>query len=207
MLHEVAPGDCLLSLAHRYGFADARTIYEHPENADLRQARPNPSLLAPGDRVFIPEKPAKQLACATDATHRFTVSRPVAFVRLVLRDRQENPIPDSDYVLRVGSIELRGRTSEGLVEQKVDASAQSAELLVPERGLRLRLRIGHLDPIDTAAGLKARLRNLRYHVSSTDDLDDAATTQALRAFARKEGLAEDADLDAIRGALTTKHGS
>jgi hypothetical protein len=207
MLHAVAPGECFLSLARQYGFADARTLYEHPENAELRRTRPNPALLAPGDQVFIPEKRAKQAVCATEATHRFTVQRPVAFVRLVLRDRRESPIPDSDYVLRVGSVELRGRTSEGLVEQKVDAAAQSAELFVPDRGLRLRLRIGHLDPIDTVSGLKARLRNLRYHVGATDDLDDATTRQALRAFARKEGLGEDADLDAVRSALTQKHGS
>ena len=206
MIHEVAPGECLVSLAHRYGFSDPRILYDHPANAELRRARPNLSVLAAGDRVFIPERSPRAVECSPGTSHRFRVKRPAVVVRLVLRDREENPIRDSDYVLHVGGTALRGRTSGGLVEQRVPPTVDAAELVVASLGLRMTLRIGHLDPIDTPSGLKARLRNLRYPVGATDSIDDPTTARALRAFARKEGIGDDGGLDAIRSALTRKHG-
>ena len=63
--HRVKQGECLTSIAARYGFADWRAIYQHPNNAELRKKRPNPSLLFPGDALFIPEKRRKTVAAQT----------------------------------------------------------------------------------------------------------------------------------------------
>ena len=54
-VHEVKQGECLSSIARRFGFRDWKKIYQHPMNADLRQKRPNPNVLHPGDRIFISE--------------------------------------------------------------------------------------------------------------------------------------------------------
>ena len=55
-VHKVEPGESLYSIAHKYGIACWQSIYEHPDNADLRRRRPNPHVLHPGDEVRVPEK-------------------------------------------------------------------------------------------------------------------------------------------------------
>jgi hypothetical protein len=40
-LHDVAQGDCLLSIAEQYGFF-WETLWEHPRNAELKQTRKRP---------------------------------------------------------------------------------------------------------------------------------------------------------------------
>lgn len=42
-IHRVAQGECFCSIAEARGFADARTVYDAPENRTLREVRPNPS--------------------------------------------------------------------------------------------------------------------------------------------------------------------
>lgn len=54
--HTVAQGDTLISIAHQYGFCDWKTIYFDGSNSELREQRPDPMVLAPGDEVHIPDK-------------------------------------------------------------------------------------------------------------------------------------------------------
>ena len=54
--HMVKEGECLDSIALDHGFADWRTIYDHPKNTDLRSKRPDPNVIHPGDKLFIPDK-------------------------------------------------------------------------------------------------------------------------------------------------------
>ena len=58
--YTVVQGDCLASIAASHRFADWRTIYDHPKNAQFKKKRSNPNIIQPGDELFIPEKEAKQ---------------------------------------------------------------------------------------------------------------------------------------------------
>ena len=58
------------SIAALYGFADYQLIYGDGANAELRRLRPNPNVLYPGDRVFVPEVTPSKQDCAVDAKHR-----------------------------------------------------------------------------------------------------------------------------------------
>ena len=57
----VKPGDNLTVIARKFGVASWRELYNHPRNADFRRMRPNPNLIYPGDRLFVPgqEKTAR----------------------------------------------------------------------------------------------------------------------------------------------------
>jgi Ca-activated chloride channel family protein len=52
--YTVKPGDCLASIARQHGIGDWRRIYDHPENKEFRDKRPDPNRIYPGDVVWIP---------------------------------------------------------------------------------------------------------------------------------------------------------
>jgi LysM repeat protein len=57
----VRPGDTLSAIAGKYGFANFLFIYNDPANATIRQRRPSPNLIQPGDRIAIPASRAAQI--------------------------------------------------------------------------------------------------------------------------------------------------
>lgn len=69
MLHTVIRGESLSLIARKYGVDSWRTLYYAPQNAGFRAKRPNPNLIHPGDRIFVPVRgnqtsaPPKQGAC------------------------------------------------------------------------------------------------------------------------------------------------
>jgi len=63
-------GDSIPSLAHDNGHF-WETLWNHPQNADLKRRRRTPNILNPGDEVFIPELRLKTVSKPTDATHKF----------------------------------------------------------------------------------------------------------------------------------------
>jgi N-acetylmuramoyl-L-alanine amidase len=81
--HTVTQGECISSIAERYGLF-WETVWNHPNNAELRQQRENPNVLRPGDVVFVPERREKLESGATDTRHRFLKKGVPAKLRLRL---------------------------------------------------------------------------------------------------------------------------
>lgn len=212
-IHTVTQGECLSSIAKKYGFAQWKTLYDHPENAELKKQRKNPSLLLPGDGVWIPEKEQKEVECAAGQKHRFTVKSPKALFRVVLKDGSGEHYGNKKYELTVGDRTWKGTTDgKGLVEQKIEQDAAEAQLVVwldDKTSHAWTLRLGHLDPAETVSGAQARLRNLGYDAGPIDGQPGPKLEAALRAFQKKNGLSEtgtldDATKDKIRAAHDAK---
>lgn len=55
---------------------------------------------------------------------------------------------------------------QGVVRIKVPVHITEVQLLLPGQGIRIPVRVGHLDPIETNSGQKGRLTNLGYHPES-----------------------------------------
>jgi len=85
-IHVVKSGESLSAIAAKYGFADWHALYEHPANVKLRDARPNPNLIHPGDKIFIPDKKQNAYTVTTNKTHTFTVKAPKAKGETFLRN-------------------------------------------------------------------------------------------------------------------------
>lgn len=199
--HQVRQGECLSSIAARYGFADWKAIYEHADNAELRKKRPNPNVIHPGDRVTIPDRELKEVGCATGAVHRFVVKAQPTRLKIRFRDAEGKGYADRKYQLVVGARTLEGRTDgDGLVDQPVPAHEARGELTVwlhgeDTDGYKLSLDLGALDPPEEISGAQARLVNLGFDGVEVSGALDDGTREALRAFQEKHGLTVSGALD------------
>jgi N-acetylmuramoyl-L-alanine amidase len=93
--YTVQQGDHLASIAKAFGFSDWRTIWTHPNNADLKKNRQNPNVLYPGDQLFVPDRQLRQESCNTDNKHGFVKKTSDLKLRLTLRDQYEQPIANA----------------------------------------------------------------------------------------------------------------
>lgn len=211
--HTVEQGDCLSSIADLYGFADYRTIYDHSANAALKQNRPNPNVLLPGDTVVIPDKEQKEISCAAGQQHIFQVQRPTTFLRLRIQDDQNKGFANKKYRLTIDGVRTEGQTDgDGLITQKISPSAINGNLLVwiyddPHASpVPFPLDLGHLDPVTEVSGVQGRLNNLGFDCGSVDGVMGPDTEDALRAFQTQMGLPVTGQPDsATQAKLTQVH--
>ena len=65
----VNAGDCIDSIAYGHGML-WKSIWNHPENQELKQRRKDPNVLAEGDEVFVPEIELRDEDAATESMGR-----------------------------------------------------------------------------------------------------------------------------------------
>ena len=208
----VQAGDCLSSIAKKFGFRDWKVIYDDPNNKDFKKARPDPNVIYAGDTIFIPDpkESTKKVSAPVEQLNKFKVKLPKTLLRIQVKDEEEKPIAGKKYELRLGDDVRKGSTDgDGVVEQKVDPEITEAKLLVydgdPDTGPLWvwDVHIGHLNPADFPSGARARLNNLGYFCGpATDDIDtsqddpiDERTALALAGFQETNKIKRTGDLD------------
>ncbi|MGA8152334.1 MAG: peptidoglycan-binding protein [Terriglobales bacterium] len=194
--HTVAQGECLSSIAAQAGIP-WKTIWNHPDNAELRQKRKDPNVLYPDDIITIPDNVLRQVSCATDASHKFVKSADLTHIKLrLLLDDQ--PRAGVKYELQVAGQSIKGTTDGGgYLQADIPPDAQSGVLLVGDGNAQdvFEIDFGTLDPIDTDSGVRGRLDALGY------DVDDDFQA-AVKAFQTKEKLDPTGNVDnALRAKL------
>jgi Putative peptidoglycan binding domain/LysM domain len=204
--HVVIQGDCLSSIAKQYGLLK-QTIWSHARNASLRQQRPNPDTLFPGDIVFIPPLHESEFDRPVDQMHKFVLNCDrIRFpLRLLLNDE---PRADEPYVLQIRSRKLSGKTDkDGWIDQSIPADAEEGLLSLQEDKEKYVVEFGHIDPIDKVTGVQGRLRNLGYFDGEIDGQLDAETAGAVAAFQAKHKLNPTGEIDtATRSLLQQDYG-
>lgn len=200
--HRVRSGECISSVALAYGFFPD-TIWDHPENAALREERADPNVLADGDEVFIPDRRPRVVTCATDQTHRFKRRGVPEYFRLQLA-RYGQPRAGEPFQLEVDGVLHEGRTdADGKIEVRIPPNARRAVLIIGED--RYELALGHVDPITHEAGVRQRLENLGYLASKTASAHELAV--ALHRFQIDQELEPTGELtDETRDKLRAAHG-
>src|SRR5437867_4630138 len=190
---EAKKGDCVISIASAAGFADWHTVYDAPENADLRKKRPDPHILVEGDKVFVPDMKPMEITLKAGHTYLIKTKSLWATVELALNDPSGNPYAGKKWELRVGDEVYKGTTDgKGGLKQKVPPDAKEGDLTVildDKHKLEWTIDIGGLDPIDTISGVQCRLNNLGYNTGA-DAMGTlgAGTAHALRDFQNDMGL-------------------
>ena len=113
------------SIAHSAGlFPD--TIWDHPQNSDLKTLRQDMNVLFPGDSVYVPDKQQRVETAATDKKHKFRRRGVPTRLRLQLFN-VETPRADEAYELTIDGAAHQGTTdAKGVIELWVPPGAQRA---------------------------------------------------------------------------------
>lgn len=204
--YTVKEGDCILSIATEHGLF-WETVWNDPKNKELKDLRKDPNVLMPGDKVYVPELRPQEISVGTDVKHGFRRKGTPGMLRLQLKDDDE-PRENAAYTLVIDGIIIEGNTdSDGYIKQRIPGNAKRAKLLLNDGGEEYEIRLGGIDPIDSASGVQERLRNLGFDCPSTG-IFDAGTTMAIRKFQRARKLKEDGTMDDdTKAALLNAHGS
>ncbi|HEY0077862.1 MAG TPA: peptidoglycan-binding domain-containing protein [Pyrinomonadaceae bacterium] len=193
--HVVGEGESLIGISEDYGFF-AETIWNHPDNAELKRLRKHMNILAPGDEVSIPDKREKVVSKPTGRLHRFRRKGVPALFRLQLLEYDE-PKAMLDYVLSVDGVELGGRTDrDGFLEEYVPNNARKGLLNVNNGELLIEINFSTLNPVKEVRGYQQRLKNLGYYRGEVSGELNEETKAALAKFQRHVNLKETSEPDA-----------
>jgi hypothetical protein len=211
--HVVQQGEHLSQIAKQYGFRDFNTVWNHPDNADLKKLRQSPNVLFPGDTVKIPDKTQKKESRPTGQKHSFKLAGGRLLLRLALRDFGNQPLVNTACQVKVDGASTELTTdANGRVEVPILATSKEATLvfkdpLVPF-DLSVPIKIGHLDPVEEVSGQKARLSNLGYITRPLEEVDDAIFARTVQEFQCDLGLPVNGVCDtATQNKLKELHGS
>jgi len=156
-MHKVKQGECIDSIALRYGFFPT-TLWTHGENEDLRARRKDRNVLMPGDMVFIPDLETVTTDAATDKKHVFRRKGVPSRVRLrFLKPKEQEAPPEEDvaddpsnfveptqppasqemepiagapYRLTIDGVTKEGNTDgDGMLEEAIPPNARSGEIV------------------------------------------------------------------------------
>lgn len=210
--HIVKPGECLSSIAAKYGFASWKTIYDDPANSDFKAKRPNPNLIYAGDALVIPDKKKKSSGKPTGKKHKFKVKTEKTLLRL------KPDVPETyRYVLDVGLRSYKGKTDgKSVLEHEIRPDAEEATLTLwpasdgddpPDDAIRYALAIGHQAPLEETAGVQGALTALGYYWGEIDGIAGPITQEAVKAFQLDQGDEPTGIIDdPLRDKLRQKHG-
>ena len=188
--HSVKQGEHLPKIAAQYGFRDHQSIWDHPDNADLKQTRQDPNVLYAGDIVVIPDKEIKQESCATDQHHVFKVLGHTLPLKVRILDFFGDPVADTQCELL---IDLKSHSlttdGDGFVQLDIPIDAKGGELRI--NNMNLPFRIGTLDPVEERSGWQERLTNLGYTAGLTQAPAENTLQSAVEDFQSDHDLKVD----------------
>lgn len=202
--HTVQQGECVSSIAFENGFF-VETIWNHPNNASLKQQRKDPNTLCAGDVLFIPDKREKVVDKPTESVHRFELKNTPALLSLQMFDEDEYRSNQS-YEIEIDGVVRTGTTdSEGVLRESILPNAKRAKLIIGPDLAEFDLQFGQIEPPTEMRGIQARLNNLGFECTISGQLD-AETKRALSRFQRACEIEETGEIDsATRQKLDDLH--
>lgn len=204
--HVVKQGEDLTDIAVKYKFSDWKDIYNHSKNKKFQMRRPDPDVIMPGDKLYIPDVEKKKVSVSTGKTHRFVVKSPGQQFRIKFDLHEDLFREKLRAVLNIGSKTIEASVrDDGLIEMDVNNTAAGEGRLDIYVGpdsefpdYTFTIGLSHLDPVDEITGLQARLNALDFDCGEVDGNMDSLTSKAVREFQTEYKL----KVDGIAGAST-----
>jgi N-acetylmuramoyl-L-alanine amidase len=187
--HTVVQGDSMASLAKKYGFI-YQQLWEHADNAELKELRGNPNILLEGDSVFIPDIETKEVEIATEERHTYRRKGIPSKLTLQLFDQGEPRVGLLYTIQFDDGTSVEGETdSEGYVKASVQPERKWGIVEVQGRWgpEKYTVKLGQLDPITELTGVQQRLKNMGRKCEVTGELDEK-TQKAIKRFQLEQEL-------------------
>lgn len=206
----VRQGDFLQKLAFIKGF-DAEEVWNDPRNEELRKLRPNPSLLAPGDILYIPpQQKSKVYPLQKGAKNSYLASVPMTEIELTLKDGKE-PIANEPCEVQGVSGAPATTDGDGKLKLKIPCIQRDFTITLTGKDISFHVGVGHLDPLCERNGVVGRLCNLGYLPSDMSDFTEDEVPEiiaiAIASFQADQGQGPTGELDdATRKAIGDAHG-
>ncbi|MFC1782180.1 peptidoglycan-binding protein [Planctomycetota bacterium] len=192
--YKVKQGDCISSIAYQHGFFPD-TIWNDPNNRELKRRRKDPNVLLPGDKVYIRDKEEKEESCPTEKLHRFRLKGVPEKLRMQFKINGK-PRANEDYILDIDGALSEGKTDEkGKIEIPILPNAKKGKITFRDKGDEYELQLGHLDPVTEISGVQGRLLDLGFFAGPVDGKMSAALEGAIQTFQAKNGLEPNGKLD------------
>lgn len=192
---DVGEGESTSSLAKKNGHF-WKKLWDHPENAELKQLRKDPNVLFADDKIFIPEVELKELPKPTEQRHKFKRKGEPCKIKLQLLQNGE-PRANEDYVFEVGGKLIKGKTdADGQLEHYIPGDSSMGTLTLRNGEDVYPVKIGVLDPVDKETGVQQRLNNLGYDCGAEDGEIGEQTIEALKKFQAEHDLQVSGEADA-----------
>jgi len=201
--YQVKPGDCISSIAFDHGFFPD-TVWNYPDNAELKKLRGDPNVLLPGDIVVVPDLRPKVVSEPTNEVYKFRRKGVPEKLRVQFK-LNHRPRANEPYSLEVeGKIIQTGKTtdSEGRIECGIPPNARNIRVLFNDGKEAHQLNAGSLNPIEEMSGVQGRLKNLGYYEGPVDGKTSSALEESLRTFQKEKNLEGNGALnEATRAAI------
>lgn len=209
--HIVKPGDSVLQLAFEEGFGAWKDVWDHPDNAAIRERRKDPQVLLEGDELALPSRDVElKERCPVNKLHRFRLTRPRAWLNLRWQDDEGEPLAETRFMLVLEGRRYDGTTdAHGVLSVEIQPTDRHGRVTLwledPHEVFEAPVWVGHLDPASSVTGARDRLRNLGMQCGrdSGGELDASPTTRdALAALQMSFGHdAAEGELDDETAAL------
>ena len=200
-------GDHTSGIAEQFGFRTFKTLWNDPNNAQLRQDRKDPHILFPGDQVFIPDKQTKKQFAPTAKVTTFKLDASKLTLNLKLQDVNGDAIANNPVTISVEGSVVPPPTTDGDGKTSSDIKKTAKDGFLVVQDMQFPLKIGFLDPVDKQSGQIARLNNLGYEAGPPDSVDAEAFESAVEEFQCDSKLPVNGTCDdATQAKLTEVHG-
>jgi hypothetical protein len=204
-IYEARENDCISSIAFEHGLF-WRTIWEHSRNRSLREQRQDPSVLFPGDRVFVPALRVAEETGGTERRHRFRRKGVPGVIRFQLLSHEGVRARIRWHLVMDGASHEGQTDADGILEVKIPPNARRGLLTYwdGDEEVSCEIVLGGMDPVSESAGARKRLKNLGFlPVEPADE----PLGPAVESYQLARGLEVTGRLDeATRKALIEDHG-
>lgn len=205
-------GDCCSSVAEAAGHLWS-TIWDHPDNAALRNDCDDPNCLIPGRGLAVPPIERREESVPVDQRHRFRFDNEA---KLVIRITWPDGAPrrSVSFQLTIDGVVVKDEVSASgpVAVPALRPGARQGQLLVRGAGgvpgvpeQKFRFTLGTLRGYREAAGVQQRLRNLGHRQTDSAGTDASKAAAAIRIVQKAAREAETGKAADVANRLRNDH--